>query len=360
MSVPKKNSNKDCENKFQSERTRLISRVRGLLNNEMTDSFEEIALAVFRFQVSYNEVYREFVNLMGVKVDAVSSYRNIPFMPVEFFRSHKIVTGEFTPQTIYRSSGTSNSGARSEHIIRSVDWYNEVSHEIYSELVRPVEESVWYALLPGYLERGDASLVAMAQSFMHTSGHGDKFYLDNYDALSEDLIKTLSGDKPAVVIGVTHALLNWLEGGGVSESLKDEIAVSSLTIIETGGMKGHGHEPIRDEVHSRIKSVLPNVNIISEYGMTELLSQAYCTDGRYFTPPSIMRVIVRDVSDPGTEVKRGRTGRLQIIDLANIDSCSFLSTSDLGSLRDEPDSCDFEVLGRFDHAEVRGCNLLTV
>ncbi|PCJ80677.1 MAG: acyl transferase [Bacteroidetes bacterium] len=360
MSVPQKNSNKPFETKFKSEHSLLVDSVRSLLNYELSVSFKDVALKVFAFQVANNEVYREFVSLMGIDWMKVNNYRDIPFMPVEFFRSHKVISGEFEPEVIYRSSGTSNSGARSEHRIRSVAWYNEVSNKIYSRLVRPVKECIWFALLPGYIDRGDASLVAMAKSFMDISEQSDRFYLDNYMALQDDLMSTLSNDRPVVVIGVTHALLSWLEVAGISDSLSEKLAKSSLTIIETGGMKGHGREPIREEVHSRIKRVIPNATIISEYGMTELLSQAYCTDGRYFTPPATMEIIVRDVSDPGTEVKRGRTGRLQIIDLANIDSCSFLSTSDLGSLRNEIGSSDFEVLGRFDHAEVRGCNLLTV
>ena len=272
-----------------------------------------------------------------------------------------ISTGVFTPEVIYRSSGTTHAKSRSKHLIRSLDWYHEISNRIYSHLVSPVKNSVFYALLPGYIERADASLVAMAKSFMRISGQDDKFYLDNHRELEEELEKSFDRDEDVVVIGVTHALLKWLEGDQAQVWAQKGIKKGwSLTIIETGGMKGHGREPIREEVHARIKRVLPFARIISEYGMTELLSQAYSLDGRFFQSPPWMRVIVRDPADPGSILNPGRTGRLQIIDLANIDSCAFISTSDLGSMNVNEDTPMFEVLGRFDHAEVRGCNLLSI
>ena len=228
-------------------------------------------------------------------------------------------------------------------------------------MVSPVKTSVFYALLPGYIEREDASLVAMAKSFMRISGHEDKFYLDNHRSLEDELEKSIDRDENVVVIGVTHALLKWLEGVEAGVWAKKGVEKGwSLTIIETGGMKGHGREPIREEVHARIQSVLPFARIISEYGMTELLSQAYSLDGRFFQSPPWMRVVVRDPADPGCILNPGRTGRLQIIDLANIDSCAFISTSDLGRMKVNEDTPMFEVLGRFDHAEVRGCNLLSL
>ncbi|MBT7652866.1 MAG: acyl transferase, partial [Flavobacteriales bacterium] len=196
------------------------------------------------------------------------------------------------------------------------------------------------------------------RSFMKASNQPERFYLNNTEALIDDLTHSISKGDEITIIGVTHALLNLLESDNAS-NLPHAVLEAQLTIVETGGMKGHGREPIRSEVHSRIRKVLPNSKIISEYGMTELLSQAYSLDGRYFIPPSWMRVVVRDPSDPGSILKPGRTGRLQIVDLANIDSCAFISTSDLGSIKSE-DSHEFEVIGRFDHSEVRGCNLLSV
>ena len=349
------------ENSTDTTRNELISRVRDLGFGDGEEGFQELALDIFRFQYQHNKVYKNFTDLLHVHPEDVIDYRDIPFLPVESFRDHVISTGVFTPEVIYRSSGTTHAKSRSKHLIRSLDWYHEISNRIYSHLVSPVKNAVFYALLPGYIERADASLVAMAKSFMRISGQDDKFYLDNHRELEEELEKSFDRDEDVVVIGVTHALLKWLEGDQAQVWAQKGIEKGwSLTIIETGGMKGHGREPIREEVHARIKRVLPFARIISEYGMTELLSQAYSLDGRFFQSPPWMRVIVRDPADPGSILNPGRTGRLQIIDLANIDSCAFISTSDLGSMNVNEDKPMFEVLGRFDHAEVRGCNLLSI
>lgn len=349
------------ENSTDTTRNELISRVRDLGFGDGEEGFQELALDIFRFQYQHNKVYKNFTDLLHVHPEDVIDHRDIPFLPVESFRDHVISTGVFTPEVIYRSSGTTHTKSRSKHLIRSLDWYHEISNRIYSHLVSPVKNSVFYALLPGYIERADASLVAMAKSFMRISGQDDKFYLDNHRELEEELEKSFDRDEDVVVIGVTHALLKWLEGDQAQVWAQKGIEKGwSLTIIETGGMKGHGREPIREEVHARIKRVLPFARIISEYGMTELLSQAYSLDGRFFQSPPWMRVIVRDPADPGSILNPGRTGRLQIIDLANIDSCAFISTSDLGSMNVNEDKPMFEVLGRFDHAEVRGCNLLSI
>ena len=210
-------------------------------------------------------------------------------------------------------------------------------------------------LLPGYLERGDSSLVEMVKSFMVESQSDYNFFMHEYSELNE-LIKR--NDGAVTLMGVTHAILNWLEDSRSPNF--DEEVIRRLTIIETGGMKGHGREPIRSEVHERIDAKLKGVTILSEYGMTELLSQAYSTDGKYFSCPPWIKILIKDTADPMCELERGRTGRVQIIDLANVDSCSFISTSDLGRKHVEKASEQFEILGRFDHSEVRGCNLLSV
>ena len=348
-------------NSPDSYRDELISRVRDIDFTDGEEGFQELALDVFRFQYLHNKVYKNFTDLLNVNPEEVLDYRDIPFLPVEAFQDHVVITGEFTPEVIYRSSGTTNSQSRSKHHIRSLAWYNEITDRIYSNIVLPVKTSVFYALLPGYIERKDASLVAMAKSFMRISGQGDKFFLDNHRELEAELAKSLDRNIEVVVIGVTHALLKWLEGEQAQVWADKGIKKGwALTIVETGGMKGHGREPIREEVHARIKRVLPFARIISEYGMTELLSQAYSLDGRFFKSPPWMKVIVRDPSDPGSILNHGRTGRLQIIDLANIDSCAFISTSDLGSSIVSEGITMFEVLGRFDHAEIRGCNLLSL
>lgn len=313
--------------------------------------FEAIALEVFRFQAEANDVYKQYLELLGVEAGDVKSVEDIPFLPVDALKHNRVVSGEFQAEAVFKSSGTTDS-VRSEHHVKDVAWYDRVAERIFSDQIGSVSGCTVVGLLPGYLERGDSSLVHMVNSFMGKDsyeGGESRFFMNDFAGL-EEFLSGVDGD--VVLFGVTHAILGWLEGGAtVSEELQ-----ARLTIIETGGMKGHGREPIRSEVHQRIKAVLPKAIIASEYGMTELISQAYSTDGKFFSAPAWMRVMLVDTSDPKAMVGEGKTGRIHIIDLANIDSCCFISTSDLG--RSEVGSLRFEVLGRFDHSEVRGCNLL--
>ena len=318
------------------------------------EGFERLALEIFRFQATNCQVYALYLDLLKVKAEEIASISQIPFLPVEAFKSNRVVTGDFKHEAVFKSSGTTDS-SRSHHYVRSLDWYHNVSKKIYSDLIAPVSGTTWVGLLPGYLERGDSSLVEMVKSFMDESGSDENFFMHEYAGLNE-LIERDEGS--VTLMGVTHAILNWLEGGSSLDF--DEEVIQRLTIIETGGMKGHGREPIRAEVHKRIEAMLRGVKILSEYGMTELLSQAYSTDGKYFSCPPWMKILIKDIADPMCELERGRTGRVQIIDLANVDSCSFISTSDLGRMHVEDASEQFEILGRFDHSEVRGCNLLSV
>ena len=315
------------------------------------NDFETLTLDIFRFQAQHNNVYSRYLDLLGVNANDVKSINQIPFLPVEVFKTNDVVTGDFVPEAVFKSSGTSGSTNRSHHRVKSLDWYHTVSQRIFEDQFGSLKGTKWFGLLPGYLERGDSSLVEMTNHFMSASGSDTNFFLHDYQGFNE-LIE--SSEECVKVIGVTHALLDWLEGGFKPNN------TNNLTIIETGGMKGHGDEPIRSEVHERIKSILPDANVHSEYGMTELLSQAYSTDGRFFEAPKWMRILIKDTADPMNELERGRTGRVQIIDLANIDSCSFISTSDLGRMEEVENSNRFEILGRFDHSEVRGCNLLSV
>ena len=320
--------------------------------------FASLALEVFRFQAQYNATYSRYLKLLGVVPESVKALEQIPFLPVEAFKSNKVVTGEFIPEAVFKSSGTTDSTNRSEHSVRDVSWYHKVSMKVFSDIVRPVGGAEWFGLLPGYLERGDSSLVEMVRNFMGEKASDKRFFLHDYSELSSAVKNEIIAERDVCILGVTHAILDMLEGG---EWLEISDAESEkLTIIETGGMKGHGREPIRSEVHDRINKAVPSAKILSEYGMTELLSQAYSLDGRFFESPSWMRVMIKDTSDPMTQVERGKTGRVQIIDLANLDSCAFISTSDLGRMEAIEGSNRFEILGRFDHSEVRGCNLLSV
>lgn len=315
------------------------------------NDFESLALEVFRLQAKDNKIYSKYLDLLRINLDSVTKLSQIPFLPIEAFKSNDVITGNFTPETIFKSSGTLDSKSRSKHHIKSLQWYHQVTQKIFEDQFCTIEKTNWLGLLPGYLDRGQSSLVEMVRHFMKSSNSQENFFIHDYDGLNV-LVDPTSDN--LFVLGVTHAILDWIEGGFRPN------AQSTFTIIETGGMKGHGREPIRQEVHDRIKAILPHVKIISEYGMTELHSQAYSVDGKYFTPPKWMRVSIVDTTDPMTEVERGRTGRVQIIDLANIDSCAFISTSDLGRMDTEIDSDRFEIIGRFDNSEVRGCNLLNV
>ncbi len=320
--------------------------------------FNSLALEVFRFQAQYNATYSRYLKLLGVELESVKALEQIPFLPVEAFKSNKVVTGEFNPEAVFKSSGTTDSTNRSEHRVRAVSWYHKVSMKVFSEIVRPVGGVEWFGLLPGYLERGDSSLVEMVRNFMGDKACDKRFFLHEYSELSSLVKSEIAEGSDVCIVGVTHAILDMIEG---REGLElSDAEAEKLTIIETGGMKGHGREPIRSEVHDRINKAVPGAKILSEYGMTELLSQAYSIDGRFFESPSWMRVMIKDTSDPMTEVERGKTGRVQIIDLANLDSCAFISTSDLGRMEAVEGSNRFEILGRFDHSEVRGCNLLSV
>tara|TARA_Y100001954_G_scaffold227117_1_gene269824 strand:- start:4385 stop:5374 length:990 start_codon:yes stop_codon:yes gene_type:complete len=313
------------------------------------DDFDSLALEVFRFQALNNEVYARYLDLLKVDPFGIQDVSKIPFLPVEAFKNNQVKTGKFNPEVVFKSSGTSGTTNRSKHFVKSINWYHQVSEKIYCDLVGEVKRCDWVGLLPGYLERGDSSLVEMVRNFMKVSGSSENFFLHDYSGLNLRI-----KERYTAVFGVTHAILSWLEGNCAPNPQTE------ITIIETGGMKGHGREPVRSEVHQRISRTLPKAKIISEYGMTELLSQAYAVDGKYFESPRWMKVLIKDTADPMNEVERGRTGRVQIIDLANIDSCSFISTSDLGRLEPVQGSTRFEILGRFDHSEVRGCNLLSV
>ncbi len=329
------------ESKADNFKTRIL---------ECSD-FDSLALEIFRYQAEKNSIYSKYLELLGTSPNSITEVSQIPFLPIEAFKSNDVITGIFTPETTFKSSGTSDSQTRSKHHIKSLHWYHKVAQNIFENQFGPIEKTKWLGLLPGYIERGQSSLVEMVRHFMNSSKSSENFFMHDYEGLNK--IIDSSSDN-LIVIGVTHAILDWLEGEFRPNPQ------SSFTIIETGGMKGHGREPIRKEVHERIRAILPNVKILSEYGMTELNSQAYSVDGKYFTPPIWMRISIVDTADPMTEVDKGRTGRVQIIDLANIDSCAFISTSDLGRMEAKIDSNRFEILGRFDHSEVRGCNLLSV
>ncbi len=313
------------------------------INNQ---SFDVHALNLFRFQYRQNPVYKAFVDHLRIDAYSVQSIEKIPFLPIRLFKEHKIVSGDFTPQHVFESSGTTNSST-SKHYIEDLRYYAEISVSVFSHFFADLHEAVVIGLLPSYLERNTSSLVFMVDHFIKMTRHpASGFYLTDYEKLAATLSALSRDDRPVFLFGVTFALLE------LARIFNME--VKNLVVLETGGMKGRGREMIREELHDHLRSAFIGARITSEYGMTELLSQAYLGKEGYFQCPPWMRVFIRDVNDPFFYMKNGKTGVINIIDLANVHSCAFIETEDLGIRHD----AGFQVLGRLDNSDMRGCNLL--
>jgi phenylacetate-coenzyme A ligase PaaK-like adenylate-forming protein len=315
------------------------------INNER--SFIETTLQVFQYQVANCGVYKEFIK--GLKVDPadVKSVEQIPFLPVEFFKSHNVVTSIKPDEVVFTSSGTTGMITSSHHVT-DVSWYEESFRKAFSLFYGDIKDYTILALLPSYLEREGSSLIYMAQDLITESGNPNSgFFLYNHEDLYKVLQNQREARKPTLLIGVTFALLNFIDNY--------KIDFPELIVMETGGMKGRRKEMIREELHSALCAGFGVNAIHSEYGMTELLSQAYSKGEGIFNCPPWMKIITRDTNDPFTLVGAGKTGGVNIIDLANINSCSFIATQDLGKVYEDG---SFEVLGRFDNSDIRGCNLL--
>ncbi|WP_026979129.1 acyltransferase [Flavobacterium tegetincola] len=311
--------------------------------------FEKIALKVFRFQYDNNEVYRQFCDLVKQNKETVKSLNQIPFLPIQFFKSHDVVSTTDEPQTIFTSSGTTGS-VTSRHLITDLNWYEQSYRQAFSQFYGNIEDYTVLALLPSYLERQGSSLIHMVEDLIQLSNNADSgFYLNDYEALVQKLIEQESQNKNVLLIGVTFALLDLIE--------KQNFKLQHTIIMETGGMKGRRKEMIREELHEILTKGFGVKAIHSEYGMTELLSQAYSLGEGIFECPSWMHIQIRDTEDPLTYIANGKTGGINVIDLANINSCSFIATQDLGK---KYDNGSFEVLGRFDNSDIRGCNLMVL
>lgn len=311
------------------------------------NTFVAKALEVFRYQYEENTIYRKFVDGFKSNIDAVDTIEKIPFLPVELFKTHEIKTGNFSEQKIFTSSGTTSSQS-SSHFVRDVKIYEEAFIKSFETFYGNPGEYVFLALLPSYLERSGSSLIFMMEELIKLSG--DKrsgFFLDEFGQLFEVLTKLMEEKRKTILIGVTYALIDFVEAF--------QINFSELIVMETGGMKGKRKEMIRAEVHELIKPRFGVEKIHSEYGMTELLSQSYSFGNGIFKTPPWMRVLCREMYDPLQYCNFGATGGLNIVDLANIDSCSFVSTQDLGKVYANH---SFEIIGRFDDSDIRGCNLM--
>ncbi|MBL4586582.1 MAG: acyl transferase [Flavobacteriales bacterium] len=317
--------------------------------NEHNDVlFEQLSVELFQYHAVKNETYRAFIEHLGIEISEVEKLRQIPFLPISFFKRNAIGVFNSPPEAVFLSSGTTGS-ERSQHHVADLALYEKSLHTTFNLFFGNPKDLCILALLPSYLERSNSSLVYMTQKLMKKSGHADNgFYLDRLTSLSKLLKKNSEKGVKTLLIGVTFALLELAE--------KHPQELKNCIILETGGMKGRRREMPREEVHEILKNAFSLDRIASEYGMTELLSQAYSLGDGIFRTPPWMRVYVRETTDPLAISERGK-GALNVIDLANMHSCPFIATQDLGHIHQDH---SFEVLGRMDDAEVRGCNLMVV
>ena len=311
--------------------------------------FEKIALKVFRFQYENNLVYREFCDFLKTDAHKVKAMDQIPFLPIQFFKSHTVVSNQNPIQETFTSSGTTGI-TTSKHLVTDISLYEESYRKGFSQFYGTIEDYVVLALLPSYLEREGSSLIYMVEDLIQMTNNPESgFYLHNHDELIEKLIRLDNSGQNVILIGVTYALLDLIES--------QKFELQNTIIMETGGMKGKRKEMIREELHEQLCQGFGVTAIHSEYGMTELLSQAYSLGNGVFECPSWMQIRIRDTEDALTYVDAGKTGGINVIDLANINSCSFIATQDLG--KKNPNTT-FEVLGRFDNSDIRGCNLMVI
>jgi phenylacetate-coenzyme A ligase PaaK-like adenylate-forming protein len=318
-----------------------------IFNIASNSEFNKIAIEIFRFQAKNNFAYKSFLNLLKIDISKINSVEDIPFLPIQFFKSHKVVATNNPIEKIFLSSGTTNSN-QSKHFVTNLHYYEKSYLEGFKHFYGDIEDYTILALLPSYLERDGSSLIYMVQDLIQKSNKpASGFYLNNLNELRLQLIKLNEIGEKVLLIGVSFALLDLVEH--YQFNLKNTI------VMETGGMKGKRKELIREELHETLKKGFGVQQIHSEYGMTELLSQAYSNGNGIFNCPAWMKVLIRETEDPLSLLPTGKSGGINVIDLANINSCSFIATQDLGKTYENG---SFEILGRFDNSDIRGCNLL--
>lgn len=309
--------------------------------------FNALALNIFKLQAQNCNVYREYIFHLGIDADEITEVAQIPFLPISFFKSHSVLSSTNPIEVTFSSSGTTGM-VQSSHHVTDVSLYEQSYHQAFTEFYGDVTEYCFLALLPSYQQRSGSSLIYMVNDLIEKSKHPQSgYFLYNHEELWQALLELKAQNQKTVLIGVTYALLDFIE--------QFDIDFPELIVMETGGMKGKRKEMVREELHQQLTKGFGVNAIHSEYGMTELLSQAYSLGEGIFRCPSWMQILIRDTNDPLSLIDNGRTGGINVIDLANINSCSFIATQDLGRIN--PDQ-SFEVLGRFDNADIRGCNLL--
>lgn len=304
--------------------------------------FEQTALEIYNFQSKNNLVYKEYIERLGLKKP--NYLKEIPFLPISFFKTHTVLSEQQSIDIVFKSSGT--GGERSQHHVSNVELYKAAFNNGYEEIIGNPKDQVILALLPNYQEQGESSLVFMVDHLIQrTENSLSGYFLSNFEDLIERYNLAILAGKSVVIFGVSYALLDL---AALNPNL------SHARIIETGGMKGRRKELTKQELHAALRQGLNTKMISSEYGMTELLSQAYSLENGVFKSSSTMRILIREVNDPFNYIEDGKTGGINVIDLANFNSCSFIATQDLGKIV----PTGFELMGRFDNSDVRGCNLL--
>lgn len=302
---------------------------------------------MFRFQYEANPVYNKFCRHLKTDVQQVKSLQQIPFLPIQFFKTHDVVSNQGPVQVTFTSSGTTGA-VTSKHLVTNTALYEDSYRKGFAQFYGNIQDYVVLALLPSYLDRQGSSLIYMVKDLIAMSGNKNSgFYLHNYKELQTKLIDLDNSGQNVLLIGVTYALLDLME--------LHRFQLKNTIIMETGGMKGKRKEMIREELHAQLCAGFDVAAIHSEYGMTELLSQAYSLGNGIFECPSWMQILIRETEDALTYVSNGKTGGINVIDLANSNSCAFIATQDLGK---KNANGTFEVLGRFDNSDIRGCNLM--
>ncbi len=320
-----------------------------IFNIKSQEEFDIYALKIFAYQFNHVEIYKKYISLLGLEVKKITSTQQIPYLPIQLFKTHKIIADGMSSEIVFKSSATSGIG-QSSHYVANKDIYEKSFKYGFEKHFGKTDTYIIIGLLPSYIEKGGSSLVYMVDHLIRLSNQKESnFYLNNFDELRELLKETSQKQIPVILFGVTYALLDFAE--------KNKLPLEHVQIIETGGMKGRREEITKEELHEVLTKSFSIESIGGEYGMTELLSQAYSTkEGIYKTPPW-MRVVITDINDPFKILGNNQWGKINVIDLANVYSCSFIATEDIGQKISEN---EFKIAGRIDNSDTRGCSLLYI
>ena len=319
--------------------------IKQIFDSKVTN-FDDLALQFFDFQFMNNTIFHQYISGLKNKIN-IKNIDEIPFLPIEFFKSQEIKTGAFNNETIFSSSGTTGT-TNSKHFVKDIAIYQSSFNNAFQHFYGDVKDYCILALLPSYLQQGNSSLVYMFDHLIKETSHPlSDFYLTDFEKLKQTLLQLKEKKQKTILLGVTYALLDFVDNF--------QINFPELIVMETGGMKGRRKEMVREEIHQILKKSFCVSSIHSEYGMTELLSQAYSKgEGKFYCPPW-MKIVITDANDPFQIAVDGKSGIINVIDLANIHSCAFIKTSDVGI---KFQNGSFEVLGRLDNSDIRGCSLL--